>query len=262
MSKCACDLSFGPVSTEKGSMLFFPLRDENRARRAPLLNYALISANVLVFLWMGFRELSGQFWLSPWLGLVPTRFLADPAGEAGTLFSSMFMHAGWLHLASNMWFLHIFGDNLEDVLGRTRYLLFYGACGVFAGLAQISSDTGSSIPMVGASGAIAGVVGGYVVLYPRAPILAFNTVPLLWLFLGLVVILPAWVIALLFFGQNLLLAWTFAESAGGPGVAFFAHLGGFVAGLALIRPMLGHREHTPRAWDGLRRRSVKGARRR
>ncbi len=237
-------------------MLFFPLRDVNPVRRAPLLTYLLIAANVLAFLWMGLRESLGEFWLAAWYGLVPSRFFADPSGEAITVVSSMFMHGGWLHLGSNMWFLHIFGDNLEDVLGRARYLLFYGLCGLLAALAQVLADPSGSVPMVGASGAIAGVVGGYVVLYPRAPILSFNTVPLLWLFLGLIVTLPAWFIALLFFGQNLTLAWANAGNLSGAGVAFFAHLGGFIAGFALIRAFVGkqalEREQRRQVWTALR----------
>jgi membrane associated rhomboid family serine protease len=230
-------------------MLFFPLRDVNPVRRVPFFNYALIVINVAAFLSITARESQGEFWLTAWYGLVPSRLLSDPQGEVVTVVTSMFLHGGWMHLASNMWFLHIFGDNLEDMLGRVRYLLFYGICGVFAAAAQIWVDTSSSIPMVGASGAIAGVVGGYVVLCPRAPILSFNTVPLLWLFLGLLVTVPAWVIALLFFGQNLLLAAVSAQDMSQTGVAFFAHLGGFVAGLVLIKPFAGDRKPPRQVWQ-------------
>ncbi len=237
-------------------MLFFPLRDENPVRRTPYLNYALIIANITAYLWLSLREFTGQLWLTPSYGLIPARFVADPGAEFLTLFSSMFMHAGWVHLASNMWFLHIFGDNLEDILGRGRYFAFYLLCGVFAGIAQVFTDTSSSIPMVGASGAIAGVVGGYVVLYPRAPIFSLNTVPLLWLFFGVVAVLPAWAIAMFFFGQNLVLAWTFADTPAGSGVAFFAHLGGFAAGLLMIKLFVGKRKIQPRASARFQRRAA------
>ncbi|MEN9581056.1 MAG: hypothetical protein RJA70_4065 [Pseudomonadota bacterium] len=243
-------------------MLFFPLRDVNPARRVSWLNIGLILLNIGVFLSTRIRELSGEFWLTAWYGLVPSRLLQDPAGESVTVVTSMFMHGGWIHLGSNMWFLHIFGDNLEDILGRARYLAFYLLCGLGAALAQVLADAGSPVPMVGASGAIAGVVAGYVVLYPRAPILAFNTVPLLWLFLGLVVTLPAWVIALLFFGQNLALAWSVSENVSGAGVAFFAHLGGFAAGFLLIRPFLGDKQPPRLVWQGLNPSGRRGARRR
>lgn len=243
-------------------MLFFPLRDVNPTRRVPWLNHGLIALNIGVFLFTWLRQGSGEFWLTAWYGLVPTRLLSDPAGESVTVLSSMFMHGGWVHLGSNMWFLHIFGDNLENTLGRAKYLAFYLLCGLAAAAAQVASDTGSSVPMVGASGAIAGVVAGYVVLYPRAPILAFNTVPLLWLFLGLVVTLPAWVIALLFFGQNLVLAWSFAENMAGAGVAFFAHLGGFVGGFLLIRPFVGPERPVLPVWHGLRPEDRSNTRRR
>lgn len=236
-------------------MLFFPLRDVNPIRRRPMLTYGLIAVNVLVFLWTTVLGASGNFWVVAWYGLVPSRFFADPSGELVTVLTSMFMHGGWMHLGSNMWFLHIFGDNLEDVLGRTRYISFYLGCGALAAVAQVLFDPQGQVPMVGASGAIAGVVAGYVVLYPRAPILSFNTVPLLWLFLGLLVSVPAWIIALLFFGQNLALAWSFSGNLSGAGIAFFAHLGGFVAGLLLIRPALGRRrQNIPKrpTWGGFR----------
>jgi membrane associated rhomboid family serine protease len=230
--------------------MFFPIRDDNPTRGVAWVTYALMATNVAVHIALDARALRGEFWLTAWYGLVPSRFFADPSGEALTVLTSMFMHGGWMHLASNMWFLHIFGDNLEDALGRGRYVLFYLAAGVGAAAAQVLIDPASRVPMVGASGAIAGVVGGYMVLYPRAPIVALNTFPPLWLFLGVFVVLPAWVIALVFFGQNLLMGTQALGDIGGAGVAFFAHIGGFVAGLALVRPLLGKRSITPRVWGG------------
>ncbi|HEX2730378.1 MAG TPA: rhomboid family intramembrane serine protease [Polyangiaceae bacterium] len=230
--------------------MFFPLRDDNPTRRTPWVTYCLIALNVLVHLQVTRLTNAGAFWLPAWYGLVPARFFADPVGEAPTILSSMFMHGGWFHLASNMWFLHIFGDNLEDGLGRFRYLLFYLVCGLGAAFAQAGLSPHSSIPMIGASGAIAGVVGGYLILHPRAPVLSLNTFPPLWLFLGVFVVLPAWVIALIFVGQNLALAYESLEGYGEPGVAFLAHLGGFVSGFLLVRPMLGGRKIERRNWQG------------
>ncbi len=231
----------GPMSTfGRRRPMFFPIRDDNPTRSQPWLTYVVIALNVSVFAMVSLGESAGQYWLTAWYGLVPARLVADPSGEWFTIFSSMFMHGGIVHLASNMWFLHIFGDNLEDVLGRRRYLFFYLLTGVAAAALQVITDSDSSIPMVGASGAIAGVVAGYIMLFPRARILALNTVPLLWLLMGIFVHVPAWVIAFIFFFQNLLMAY---QSLGGAtvGVAIFAHLGGFIAGLALIGPLLGAR---------------------
>jgi membrane associated rhomboid family serine protease len=164
----------------------------------------------------------------------------------------MFMHGGWYHLLTNMWTLHIFGDNVEDTLGKGRFLAFYLVCGVAAASAQVFLDPESAIPMVGASGAIGGVVGSYLVLHPKAPILAFNMLPLLWLFFGLVLVVPAWVIALLFVGQNVMLALRDAAGFGAGSIAFAAHLGGFFAGLVLT-PILAHgRRVARRSWAGVR----------
>lgn len=211
-------------------MIFFPLRDDNPVRRTPVVTYLLIAANVAAFLWQASLELAGER-VTLEYGLVPVRLLADPADQALTVVTSMFLHGGLMHLGSNLWFLHVFGDNVEEVLGRVRYLFFYFSCGVAAALAQVLLDLDSGIPMVGASGAIAGVVGGYLVLYPRAPILSLNLVPLLWLLLGIFVVVPAWLIAGLFFLTNLASAFMMLGSVEEAGVAFFAHLGGFLAGL-------------------------------
>lgn len=230
--------------------MFFPLHDHNPTRSKPVLTYALIASNVLVHVLLSARIAAGEYWLHSWYGLVPSRFLMDPAGEALTVVSSMFMHGDWIHLASNMWFLRLFGDNLEDTLGRSRYLAFYLANGLAAALTQLLLDATSSVPMVGASGAIAGIVGGYMLLYPRAPILALNMVPLLWPFLGVLVLLPASAIAGVFFVTNVVMAYTTLDV--GAGVAFFAHIGGFLAGLWLVKPLLGQRSVQRRSWQGFR----------
>lgn len=238
--------------------MFFPVRDDNPTRTTPFVNWLLIALNVGAFVWAWTGDVRNAMEMADAplsvevYGLVPRRFLYDPATQFPSVFTSMFMHGGWFHLLSNMWFLHLFGDNVEDTLGHGRYLVFYLLCGVAAAVAQIALDPGSTVPMVGASGAIGGVVGGYLVLYPRAPILAFNMVPLLWLFLGTMLVVPAWVIGLVFLGQNLWLALQSAAGAASSGVAFAAHLGGFFAGLLLIKPMALGRTVERRVWPGVR----------
>lgn len=238
--------------------MFFPVRDDNPTRTTPFVNWLLIAINVGVFLWAwsGDAQTAVQRGIVPssveTYGLVPRRFLYDPTTQFPSVFTSMFMHGGLFHLFSNMWFLHLFGDNVEDTLGHGRYIAFYFLCGMVAAAAQIAIDPGSMVPMVGASGAIGGVAAGYLVLYPRAPILAFNMVPLLWLFLGVMLVVPAWVIGLIFLGQNLWLAYQSAGGAGSEGIAFAAHLGGFFAGLVMIRLMAAGRPVERRIWPGVR----------
>lgn len=232
--------------------MFFPLRDENPTRSVPYVTWLLIAANVAVHVWLSGTGIANQELALAAYGLVPRRLLSELPEQAGTVFSSMFMHGGWYHLLTNMWTLHIFGDNVEDTLGKGRYLAFYLACGIAAAGAQIIMEPESVIPMVGASGAIGGVVGGYLLLHPRAPILSFNMVPLLWLFLGLMLVVPAWVIALLFVGQNLMLALQNAAGLGAGSIAFAAHLGGFLAGLALTPVLARGRRVERQPWPGMR----------
>src|SRR5271156_4672719 len=140
-----------------------PIRDRLPRRRPPVVNYALILLNVLAFIWERADLLGGDPRVLEHWGLVPAYLLADPIGRAPTVLTSMFMHdpTGWAHIGGNMLFLWIFGDNVEDVLGRGRYLLFYVLSGLAAAAAQILIDPGSQVPMVGASGAIAGVLAAY-----------------------------------------------------------------------------------------------------
>ena len=173
-----------------------PIRDRLPHRRVPVVNYLLIALNVLVFMWeraeiaLGDRRL-----LFEW-GLVPRLVVRHPAEYGVNILTSMFMHdpTGWLHIGGNMLFLWIFGDNVEDALGRGRYLGFYLLSGLAAAGAQILIDPASPVPMVGASGAIAGVLAAYMSLYPRAPITVLNPIPVLWLFWGLFLELPAWIV--------------------------------------------------------------------
>ena len=199
----------------------FPIGDDNEARRSiPVVTFVLIALNVAFF----FIQLNGgETFLRQW-AFVPARFAQNPAADWPTVFSAMFMHGGWLHLGGNMLYLWIFGDNVEDVFGPVKFLLFYLACGIAATFAQYYINAGSRIPNVGASGAIAGVLGGYLILYPRA------RVRCLWILIVFIttIVLPAWVLLGLWF-----LSQFFIPTHSG--VAWMAHVGGFVAGVALVR---------------------------
>lgn len=229
-----------------------PLRDTNPTRTTPFVNYALLASNVAVFVW---AKLVPP-WYETGYALIPSRFVGDVPGEFFTIFTSMFLHANIAHIGGNLLFLYIFGDNVEDALGHVRYVVFYFLAGLVAGLSQVGIDPTSTIPMVGASGAIAGVTGGYMVLFPRAPIVVLNPVFPLWFLMGPFFVFPAWLIAGEFFVMNLLMG---VHSLGAAsveersGIAVFAHLGGFVAGLLAIRPMLSGRYlPDPRKWHGWR----------
>jgi membrane associated rhomboid family serine protease len=206
--------------------------DENRGQRlTPYVNYGLIAINFLVF----FYELTLS---EPELARFLTRFGLIPDEVSGavdlyTLLTTMFLHGGWLHILGNMLFLWIFGDNIEDTMGHARYLLFYLLCGVCASLGQVLVNTNSEIPLVGASGAISGVLAAYLVLFPTGKI---KTLVLLgWI--PFIFLLPAWVhiglwIVLQFINGVASLDVRTAETGGG--VAYFAHIGGFIAGLILV----------------------------
>ncbi|HEY8944409.1 MAG TPA: rhomboid family intramembrane serine protease [Polyangiaceae bacterium] len=229
-----------------------PIGDVNPTRTTPFVNYVLLAGNIAAFVWQSILiAAGGEGWVVPGYGLVPTRLLNDPLGETFTLFTSMFMHGDWMHLLGNMLYLHIFGDNVEDAMGHLRYLGFYLACGVLAGLVQVAIGPDSTIPMVGASGAIAGVLGGYMVLYPVAPIKVLNTFPPLWLLLGFIFEVPAWLVVGAWFLWNLSsgVGQLGMDAAGG--VAFFAHVGGFLAGLLLVRSATADRDRREwRRWSG------------
>jgi membrane associated rhomboid family serine protease len=178
--------------------------------------------------------------------------VTDPGRQYVNVLTSMFLHGGWMHLLGNMWFLWLFGNNVEDAMTRPRYLAFYLLCGLAAALAQVAADPVSGIPMVGASGAISGVMGGYLVLFPH--IRVFTMVPLG--FFITTVALPAWVMllywmAIQFFGG------LGSIGAQGGGVAFWAHIGGFVAGVALVKPFASAdhlQEHRRAQWQPRRAR--------
>ncbi len=204
----------------------FPLRDRLPTRTFPFVNYALIVANIVVFC----LQLSGG--VGDEYAFVPRRLFAAPVVGVETVFTAMFMHASLGHIAGNMLYLWIFGDNVEDAMGHVPYLLFYAVGGVCAAAAQTAIDPMSTIPMLGASGAISAVLGAYLFLYPRSPITVFNPVFLLWFFFGLFLSFPAWLVIGEFFVVNL---WSALTTSAQGGVAFMAHVGGFVGGVVLHR---------------------------
>ena len=202
----------------------FPVGDDNTQRRTtPVVTFALIGLNVLVFL----AELSGgdQF-ITNW-AFVPARFSEDPGANAVTLFSAMFMHGGWLHLFGNMLFLWIFGDNVEDRFGHGKFLIFYLLAGLAATFSQYWVSPESGIPNVGASGAIAGVLGAYIFLFPqsRVNVLLGRQIVAMPAF----AVLGMWIVLQLVSGVGTIAATD--ESAGG--IAYMAHIGGFVSGLLM-----------------------------
>jgi membrane associated rhomboid family serine protease len=209
-----------------------PLRDLVPVRRRPWVTYGLIAANVVIFGYKALLSPEAASLLAYRHGLVPVVFVQHLGLDTfGTVFTSMFLHGDFWHLLSNMWFLHIFGDNIEDALGRLRFLLFYLAAGMLAALTHVLIDVHSPTPMIGASGAIAGVLGAYIRLFPRARVVTL--IPILVIML--VRELPAVFFIVVWFLIQLL--YGFGSLGGldqGGGVAFFAHIGGFVAGLLLV----------------------------
>lgn len=209
-----------------------PIKDDIPSSRFPAVNIVIIAANCLAFaLEVSLGGRAGA--LIEAYGAVPRRLLENGPAGWGTILSSMFLHGGWAHIIGNMLYLYIFGDNVEDAMGHFRYLLFYLICGFGAAWAHVLSGPGSAVPTIGASGAIAGVLGAYLVLYPRAGVLTL--VPL-GFFLQVVripalLVLGFWIVVQIFSG---LVSLPLAKLSGG-GVAWFAHIGGFLAGLTLVR---------------------------
>jgi membrane associated rhomboid family serine protease len=205
-----------------------PLRDINPTRRVPYVTYLFIALNLGVFAYqfLSLSPVENQLFVHRH-GVVPLFLLSGYGPSLSTLVSSTFMHGGIAHLGSNMWFLHIFGDNVEDALGHFRYAAFYLCAGVAAAIAHAFMEPGSQLPLVGASGAISGVLGGYLLMFPRARVVTF--VPLFFLFE-----LPAFVFILIWFGIQVFSGFGALGSAQNVGVAFFAHVGGFLAGVAWL----------------------------
>jgi len=201
----------------------FPIGDDDTSRRTvPVVTYALIALNVLFF----FVELGGgDAFIEQW-AFVPRRFLSNPTGDFLTLFSSMFMHAGWVHLGGNMLYLWIFGDNVEDRFGHLKFLIFYLLCGLAATFAQLAFSLGSNVPNLGASGAIAGVLGSYVLMFPQQQVkvlMGRSVIPV-----PALIVIGGWIVLQFFSGYA-----SIANTADTGGVAYMAHVGGFIAGFGL-----------------------------
>jgi len=244
-----------------------PYHDENKTLRTPYVTLALITMSVLA--WLVVQGAGGPMPLARSvceLGLIPGELtasvapgsafpmgerllcLTDPGRQWSNLITSMFLHGSWMHLIGNMWFLWLFGNNIEDAMTRPRFVAFYLLTGLAAALAQVAADPSSVVPMVGASGAISGVMGAYLVLFPRVRV--FTLIPLGFFLTSMA--LPAWV---------MLIYWAFLQFVGGVtsvvseqtgGVAFWAHLGGFVAGVVLIKVFERRdrlQQHVSRHWE-------------
>ncbi len=209
----------------------FPIGDDNSSRRLqPVVTYALIAINVLFFI---VELIAGDAFITAW-SFVPSRFMANPLGDVLTIFTSMFMHAGWLHIGGNMLYLWIFGDNVEDRFGHLRYLAFYLVCGVAATGAQLAFSMGSTIPHLGASGAIAGVLGAYILLFPQRNIRVIAGYGIAEM--PALVVIGLWFVLQIFSGVGSL-----GATADTGGVAFMAHIGGFIAGVVLAFFLRGYR---------------------
>ena len=214
-----------------------PLRDENPSRTRPVVMWTLVALNLGAFLYELMLGPDLRGFTLEW-GLVPARLSSamttgsEPVLAAGLpLLTSMFLHGGWMHLIGNLWYLVIFGDNVEDRLGHGAFLFFYLAAGLAGGLLHYYFNAGSAIPTVGASGAIAGVMGAYFLLFPTARVL--TVVPIIFMFVWL----PAWLVLGYWFLAQFLsgAATSISASSNMGGVAFWAHVGGFVAGITLIK---------------------------
>ena len=230
----------------------FPIRDDQPRYSTPYVNIFLIALNILVYLFQASLDPQSYELFARQFGVVPSHLAAFLAGSPryplGAIvipfFTSMFLHAGWMHVLGNMWFLYIFGDNVEDHLGHFQYLIFYVLCGLLAMATQVAVYPNSNLPTVGASGAIAGVLGAYFILYPRSRVLT-------WFFV-FVLYLPAWIVL----GEWFVLqfaagAATLSMAPRGHdvgGVAVWAHVGGFVAGLVMVKLFPERSRRTPYAY--------------
>src|SRR6266480_1228541 len=200
-----------------------PIGDDDSSRRTvPLVTYALIALNLLVFF---VEQSGGDAFVMQW-AFVPRRFLANPAGDFLTLFTAMFMHAGWVHLGGNMLYLWIFGDNVEDRFGHIKFTIFYLLCGLAATFAQLMFSLGSNVPNLGASGAIAGVLGAYILLFPQGTVRVFQGQRVIQM--PALIVIGFWIVLQLFSGIG-----SIANTAETGGVAYMAHIGGFLAGFVL-----------------------------
>jgi membrane associated rhomboid family serine protease len=208
-----------------------PIRDINPTRRVPVVTIGLIVVNVLVFLYEQSLDQRALNRLIATAGVIPNQIVSDVGpGVARDLLTSMFLHGGWLHLLSNMWYLWLFGNNVEDTLGPIRFAIFYLVCGVLAALSQVAANTQLFVPIIGASGAIAGVLGAYLILFPhaRVQVLFFFFYFVRFAEIPAIIVLGFWFILQFLYGVISL------PGAATGGVAYLAHVGGFVAGAILI----------------------------
>jgi membrane associated rhomboid family serine protease len=241
-------------------MFFIPLFDDNPSRRTPYVAWAVIALCVLVFFWQQSLGLQGERLAFFQYGFVPANASGAaplPPGLAvlpawATMITAMFLHGGWMHLGGNMLYLWIFGDNVEDSMGSLRFACFYVLCGVAAALAQYMIDPSSRVPMVGASGGIAGVLGAYFVLHPRAAVRTFILIIIFVRFINL----PAWLVLGVWIGGQFVAVPSALAGADG-GVAYFAHIGGFIAGMVLVPffkrsdvPLFGANDAPHGPWNG------------
>ena len=241
-------------------MLFFPLFDDNPTRRQPYVSWLIIATCIIVFFWQeslapaSEREAIFQLGFIPanasGIAPLPADFALLPAWM--TIFTSMFLHGGWMHIGGNMLYLWIFGDNVEESMGRFKFVLFYALCGIAAAFAQSAVDPASRIPMIGASGGIAGILGAYLMLHPKAAIRTFVLIIIFVRFINL----PAWIVLSIWIGGQFVAVPNALASDGG-GVAYFAHIGGFAAGMLLIPffkrrvvPLFGRDDTPAQNWTG------------
>jgi membrane associated rhomboid family serine protease len=235
--------------------MFLPIKDLNPTERRPVVTYGLIAVNVAVFIYQLSLGAARDTAFVSAFGAIPFEIthLTDLVGQLPvglpithfpgphpiwlTLFTSMFMHGGLWHIIGNMLFLWIFGNNIEDILGPVKFIIFYFACGLAAAAAHIASDPSSTVPTIGASGAISGLLGAYLIAFPRARVL---TLVFLGFFIRLVA-LPAFVIIIYWFAIQFIFGLASLGGARAEEVAWFAHIGGFLAGIALIYAMAGRR---------------------
>lgn len=216
-----------------------PIGDDNSQRRLfPVVTWVFVIVNVLVFL----LELAGgDTFIMNW-SFIPLRFLSDMQGNFITLFTSMFMHAGWLHLAGNMLYLIIFGDNVEDRFGHFKFFVFYFLCGIVATFAQMAVAPYANIPNLGASGAIAGVLGAYLVLFPARRV---RVLLVRWIVpMPALIVIGGWILLQFISGFGSL----YTSSAGSSGVAYMAHIGGFIGGIVLTLLLRGRQRPQPPAY--------------
>ena len=204
-----------------------PLKDENPTKNFPLITIMLIVSNTLIFLYQVSQPMETIITFSTF-GLIPVHLIESPISTYPTIYSSMFLHSGIAHLAGNMLYLWIFGNNIEDVLGKFRFVVFYLVCGTLASVGHILTDLQSDVPMVGASGAISGILGAYLILFPctRVKTLVFLGFLITIIRIPAIVLLVIWILIQVFSGIV----------AGDGSVAWFAHIGGFVTGMLFILP--------------------------